>query len=388
MKTKHLLYIIFIFCLPVQAAENSPFDLELTPDPTALETVSTKSNTQSNSGQSPVSSAIQNLNPDISFVADMLAGNRAALTQKGDAIRRPVDLREVEIDGNGYISPYAKGAFVASFSDGGADIEEAYMNFFTLPGGVNLKLGKFRADIDTLNPTHQHAIPFVDQPLVFHHTFGLEGLKIAGANASVLVPNPFNQYLIASFSFGGNTFESSQYTSLYGGNTSSVLGAARLGTSIDLSGSSYLTLNASTIIAPLVDLSITRIYIAEALFRFSINPVDNAITFLNGYLWNRGNPNSTGQFSTNGFYSYLGWQFSENWRVGGRFDYTNNPTFDGKERQYTGVLSYYPTETNFIRLQYATHELPETFLKTASTENRIWLQIDFSMGPHQQHTAL
>ena len=116
--------------------------------------------------------------------------------------------------------------------------------------------------------------------------------------------------------------------------------------------------------------------------------MDNAITFLNGYLWNRGNPNSTGQFSTNGFYSYLGWQFSENWRVGGRFDYTNNPTFDGKERQYTGVLSYYPTETNFIRLQYATHELPETFLKTASTENRIWLQIDFSMGPHQQHTAL
>ena len=387
MKTAFFTTLICLISTASFAAEPNPFDLELTPDPSALESLSTKSG-KLDAGQSPVSTAIQNLNPDISFVADMLGGNKAALGLKGDSIRRPVDLREVEIDGNGYISPYAKGNFVVSFSEGGADVEEAFMNFFTLPGGVNLKLGKFRVDTDTLNPTHQHAIPFADQPLVFHHTFGIEGLKSAGANASVLIPNPLNQYLIASFTFGSNPDESSQYTSLYGGNTNSVLGVGRLGTSIDLSSSSYLGLNVSSIVAPLENQSVTKIYIAEALFRFAINPVDNTITFLNGYLWNRGNPNSTGDFSTNGFYSYLGWQFTQNWRVGGRYDYSNNQTFDGKEKQYTGILSFFPTETNFIRLQYAFHELPETFLKSASTENRIWFQIDFSMGPHQQHTNL
>ena len=369
-------------------AEPSPFDLDLTPDSSALESTTSKPNSQNSAGQSPVSTAIQNLNPDISFVADMLGGNKAALTQKGDPVQRPVDMREVEIDGNGYISPYAKGNFVASFSGGGVDIEEAFMNFFTLPGGLNVRVGKFRVDLDTLNPTHQHAIPFADQPLVFHHTYGQDGLIAVGVNASILIPNPFDQYLIASFSYGANTFDGSQYTALYGGNTDSMLMVGRLGTSFDFSGSSYLTLNTSAVLAPILDHSITQIYEIEALYRYSPNPVNNAITFLNGILWNRGNPTLTNPFSTNGLYSYLGWQFSPNWRIGGRYDQTNNPTFDGREKQYAGILTFYPTETNFIRLQYAQHQLPEAFLKPSTWESRVWLQIDVSIGPHQQHTAL
>jgi len=380
------LFLLGAFAHAEQPAD--PFNIDLTPNSSAVETVQRPPTGPSGGGQSPISSSIQNLNPDISFVGDFLAGNHEALTTKGSPLQRPASLREMEIDGNAYVSPYAKGTFVASFGDDTAGTEEAYMTFFDLPGSLNVKVGKFLIDVDTLNPTHQHAIPFVDRPLIEQHLFGDEGFKTVGLNASILIPNPWDHYLIFSGTYGGNLNNQDQYTALYGGNLDSAVYTGRFGTSWDLTDASYLTLNASGTEAPLPDGSTTIVYAADALIRIAKDPASNAATLLHGFLWNRGNPNQLGTATNTGFYDYLGWQFSHRWRAGVRYEESGDVTFDGFEKQYSGILSFYPTETNYIRIQYGRHLLPETATRAAAWENRVWLQIDFTIGPHQQHIAL
>ena len=332
---------------------------------------------------------IQNPNPDISFVADFLAGNHAALYQVGDAIHRPVYLREIEIDGVGYVSPYAKGTFVVSFGeDGDMDVEEANTDIFELPASFDLKLGKMLVDTETLNPLHQHAIPFVDRPLVLQHLFGEEGLKTVGANLSWIVPNPWDHYVLLSGTYGVNNNDDANTTALYGGDKKSMVTNLHLMSSWDLNDKTYLNVNASGVFAPLSDGSLTRIYLADFLVRYAPNPYSNALTFLNGVSFSHENPFQSGAFDSYGFYDYLGWQFSPRWRAGVRYDQTHDPAantnYPGDEREYSAILSFYPTETNYLRVQYARHELPGS----NTWENKIWLQLDFTVGPHQPHMAL
>ena len=367
----------------------SPFDIDLSSDPTAIESVNKPQSSIPTQGQSPISTVVQNLNPDISFVADFLAGNPAALYQVDDKIHRPIYLREMEVDGVGYVSPYAKAIFVVSFGENGdMDVEEANMNFFNLPASLNLKLGKVIVDTDTINPLHQHAIPFVERPLIWHHTFGKEGLKTVGANLSWLVPNPWDHYFLLSGTFGVNNGDELNSGALYGGNTKSTLTNIHLLTSWDFDQHTYLNMNLSGVFAPLPDGSLTKVYVADFLLRYAPNPDSYAVTFLNGLIWNRGDPFHTGAQITQGFYNYLGWQFSQRWRVGARYDQTffptDNSSFPGNEKEYTGIISFYPTETNYLRFQAARHQLPGS----AYFENKVWLQLDFTVGPHQQHTAL
>jgi hypothetical protein len=383
--------IILLWASFSNAADTAkdPFAIDLSPDPTALEKANKPDSSDHFQPLSAISTVVQNLNPDISFIGDFIAGNSAALYQVDDSIRRPIYLREIEIDGAGYVSPYAKALFVVSFGEGGdMDVEEANMNFFNLPASLTLKLGKMLVDTDTLNPLHQHAIPFVERPLILHHTFGKEGLKTVGANLSWLVPNPWDHYILFSGTYGVNTGDELNSGALFGGNNKSMLTNLHGSTSWDLGEKTYLNVNASGVFAPMPDGSLTQVYVTDFLLRYAPDPYAFAITFLNGFIWNRGDPFHSGASTTKGFYNYLGWQFSSRWRVGARYDQTffpsDNSYFPGNEREYTGIITFYPTETNYLRFQYARHQAPDAL----AFEEKIWLQLNFTIGPHQQHTAL
>lgn len=374
---------------PQPSETPNPFNIDLTPDNSSIVNSDKPQPNLAAPSQSPISSAIQNLNPDISFLGDLISGNPAALSLPGQPSRPPVYIREVEIDAAGYVSPYAKGFFVTSLSSEGADIEEAYMNFFNLPLSANVKLGKARTDIDTLNPLHPHAYPFVDSPLILEHLFGPEGLKATGGNLSFLVPNPWDHYLLLSGNVLANPDNEDPSTALYGGSRQSIFYTLRASTSFDLAADTYLIWNISTVQAPLVNGLHSRTYITDLLLRIAPNPVSDAYTLLSGFYWNRQDPQQTGSpFIAQGMYAYTGYQFSPRWKIGYRYDIVNdpNPIYGGKEQQHNGILSFYPTETNYLRFQYGYHQLPGT--AGPFWENRIWFQVNWSMGPHALHMNL
>ena len=73
------------------------------------------------------------------------------------------DQGEVETVYDAYLNPYAKGYFVTSLGTTGLALEEGYFTLVRgLPGGLELKGGKYRVGYGKLNPMHygqQHILP-------------------------------------------------------------------------------------------------------------------------------------------------------------------------------------------------------------------------------------
>lgn len=77
------------------------------------------------------------------------------------------------------------------FSLFGVEVEEAYATTTALPGGLQLRAGQFLTRFGRVNPTHPHAWSFVDQSLIIGKTFGGEGGRGLGLEASWLAPLPW-----------------------------------------------------------------------------------------------------------------------------------------------------------------------------------------------------
>lgn len=112
-------------------------------------------------------------NPDISLIGQL----RSGWTDDPSSIdknRPTLGLGETELAADAALNPYASGAFVFSFADGEAEVEEAYVKLDrALPLGLALKAGKYRAPFGKLNPTHPHALPFLDVPHLLEASSGL-----------------------------------------------------------------------------------------------------------------------------------------------------------------------------------------------------------------------
>ena len=54
----------------------------------------------------------------------------------------------------------------SSFGEEGVEVEEGYITFPTLPGGLLMKVGKMRAAFGKVNTLHTHVLPWTDRPLV------------------------------------------------------------------------------------------------------------------------------------------------------------------------------------------------------------------------------
>src|SRR6185436_16844757 len=86
--------------------------------------------------------------------------------------------------------PYARADFFISFGHEGVDLEEGYVTFPTIPGGLLLKVGKMRAAFGKVNTLHNHVLPWTDRPLVTGNLLGAEdGINDAGFSVSRLIPN-------------------------------------------------------------------------------------------------------------------------------------------------------------------------------------------------------
>src|SRR5881398_2391428 len=93
------------------------------------------------------------------------------------------------------IDPYARADAFISFGETGVNVEEGYVTFTALPAGLLLKVGKMRAEFGKVNTIHNHALPFIDRPLVTNNLVGGEdGIDDAGISLSRFLPAPKNWF--------------------------------------------------------------------------------------------------------------------------------------------------------------------------------------------------
>jgi hypothetical protein len=152
------------------------------------------------------------VNPDISVVGQpsiRATDDRA----DPDHNRVRLDVGETEIVFDSYLNPYARGSFILSLGTDGIDLEEGYFTLLRgLPGGLNLKGGKYRVGFGKLNPAHPHANPFAE-PFRVLKTYlpGEESFNETGVSLSERIPMPGDFSLTASADWlQGDTFRRSR----------------------------------------------------------------------------------------------------------------------------------------------------------------------------------
>ncbi len=121
---------------------------------------------------------------------------------------------ESEVSFQAVVDPYARADFFIAFGEEGVELEEGFITFPTLPGGLLMKVGKMRAAFGKVNTLHTHVLPWTDRPLVTENLVGgEEGIGDAGISVARLIPNPWIFLEATGQVFrgdSGDVFQSSQ----------------------------------------------------------------------------------------------------------------------------------------------------------------------------------
>src|SRR5678810_809572 len=89
-----------------------------------------------------------------------------------------------------------RDSFFISFGEEGVELEEGFVTFPTLPGGLLVKVGKQRAAFGKVNTLHNHVLPWTDRPLVSENLVnGEDGISDAGLSISRILPAPKGLFL-------------------------------------------------------------------------------------------------------------------------------------------------------------------------------------------------
>ncbi len=151
---------------------------------------------------SAIGRALQSLNPDLSFIADIalawFTSDDHLQTGGHDPTSNGFNLQQLELSVSAAVDPYFRFDANLVFSLFGVEIEEAYATTLGLPGRLQLRLGQFLTRYGRLNPTHPHSWDFVDQPFSLGRVFGGEGNRGLGVELSWLLPLPWYVEILGS----------------------------------------------------------------------------------------------------------------------------------------------------------------------------------------------
>ena len=339
------------------------------------------------SGSLPVyggaAAASKVFNPDMAVIGNFLGIGGRNNVNPGPALA----MRESEMALQAIVDPYARADFFLAFGESGVDLEEGYITFPTLPGGLLMKVGRLRASFGKVNTSHTHVLPWADRPLVAENLVGgEEGIGDAGLSVARLIPNPWIFLEATGEVFRGDSgdiFHSSQRGDL------SVFGRLRgyhditESTNVDLGASYGRGHNASGVIDG-VDLGRFRtdLFCVDATIRWK--PLRRSIyhSFVartEGVLSRRDQPD--GRQRAKGFYVSGDYQVARRWFTGVRYDASERAA-DPSARDTGGslVLTYWPSEFSQVRGQFRRTNFAE-----GVTANEFLLQFQFSIGAHGAH---
>ncbi|MGE5362144.1 MAG: hypothetical protein ACM3NQ_24265 [Bacteroidales bacterium] len=314
-------------------------------------------------------------NPDIAVIGDFVGTAGKNTVETGPAFA----LNEAEVSYQAVVDPYARGDFFFSFADGGVNIEEGYISFTNLPGGLLARAGEMRGAFGKVDQMHTHVLPWADRPLVIRNLAGGEdGVRDAGVSVARLIPNPW-LFLEAT----GQVFQGS--SSVFHAWTRSELSyIGHVRAYHDLTESSNLDVGASIAYGnnDVASGLKTTLYGVDATFRY--RPLRRAIyrQFIarSEFVWNRRDLEAE-QAHSFGFFVSGDYQFARRWFGGARYDYSGRPDSGFLVDKGTALLlTYWPSEFSQVRGEWRWTRYAENV-----KANEFMVQFLFSIGAHGAH---
>ena len=314
------------------------------------------------------------LNPEISATGIFLGA-------ASDADREQFDAREFELDVQSALDPFSRMRLTLAFGDGGVDVEEGWVRYASLPGGLDLLAGRFRQRFGALNRQHLHALPQVDYPLALRTYLGEEGLAQTGLSLSWLLPHPFasaNELTLEVTDGDGEAFAGKDFQQL------SLLGHAK--SYWDLSDASYLEWGLSGVAGKGPLGGDRRIWGSDLTFNWT--PPARAkyrdLTWRSEALLSQREDPLTGvTHDAWGGYTYLEGLVAANLSLGLRLDGVENP--DDPDLFAWSVVPYVTWwQSEYVRLRGELRHTQDDAL--ADPVNEVLLQLTWAAGPHKHET--
>ena len=335
------------------------------------------------SGALPAGGASKIFNPDIAVIGNFLGAAGRNTVNPAPAL----EMHESEVSLQAIVDPYARADFFVAFGAEGAELEEGFLTFPALPGGLLFKVGKMRAAFGKVNALHSHALTWTDRPIVINNLVGgEEGITDAGLSVARLIPNPWFFLEATGQVFRGDSedlFRSSKRGDLsYVGRLRGYQDISE-STNIDLGASFVHGHNASGLVDDVdVGRLTTRIFGVDGTVRWK--PLRRSIyqSFVGRteLIWSRREqPLST----ENAFGYYLSgdYQLGRRWFAGARYDRSERAEEASlRDAGQSLLLTYWPSEFGQLRGQYRRSRYA-----TGETANEFLFQFQFSIGAHGAH---
>jgi len=337
------------------------------------------------------------LNPEISVTGDFYGAytsNDAPYTTDPGAFADDINrfyLRDVGFHFMAPLDPFTRGKFLLGIpGDGDVSlsemIDEAYMEWLNLPGGMNLKIGKFFNRFGVLNRYHDHGLPQFDRPRALTNFFGNGNLGGFGLSGNFLLPKLWAHAneLDIEITTSGDSF-------CFNDNYDNVIGLVHFKNYYDLTRNTYLELGLSgargyndkdneyaTTLAG-IDLTCKWVPAGRSHYRTT--------EFRSEFLMSRRNQ-ASGDIDRYGFYSYIKNKIGARYWVGLRYSYSDSPRNpftdkhlilkDEYEWDLSPTIDFWQSEFVMYRLQYSY-----TDRSYADHDHTVYVHTVWAMGPHK-----
>ena len=345
--------------------------------------------------------------PDISAVGDLLAD----LSPRGSTLEggSRFAVREVEIALQAAVDPYFRGDIFLGVSDAeGASVEQAFLTTTALPWAVEAKLGRYLMPFGKANAIHLHALHTIEYPYVVRRFLGEEGLKGTGVQVGrIFAPFGFYQEVVVAAVDNLGAVADSLRPEVPPDHRLGGLGyLARLRNYWDLSEASNVEVGfsamtgdrAQPVLAPGDEFNAVNARqstlgadftyrwrpLRQGLYRSLIVQAE-AMRQLNAGApalpaWAAAYLGPTRDYD--GAYVFGRYQLGRRVYLGSRWDYLQDPELDGRDWQaLSGYLEFYPSEFSKLVAGYE-HRFGDV---EALVRDRILVQANFAVGPHQPH---
>jgi hypothetical protein len=332
-------------------------------------------------------------NPDISVNGNVIA----AAGRNPFATLSPLQLSEVEASFQAIVDPYARADFFLAVGAEGAEVEEGFITFTSLPAHLLLKAGKLRAQFGKINTLHTHALPTVDRSLVTTNLLGGdEGLADAGLSLSHLVNNPYVFLELTGEVFAGQSevFQSVRRSRLAYGGRARAYRDLTDSANIDIGTSVAFGPATVDVPTPILTGSIEspaiqatgmhkRLVGFDATFRY--RPLERAIyrrlNLRTELVWSRQDIPDGPAERAFGMYASAEYQFARRWYVGARADRSGRVLeASAIDRGASVFMTFWPTEFSQVRGQFRHIRFAE-----GVRGNEFLFQFNFSIGAHGAH---